>query len=669
MLAFLLFVLNSYADEGMWLPCLLGKEKIADMQKKGLRLSAKEIYDINNASLKDAVVRFGGGCSAEIISNDGLLITNHHCGYDQIRSHSTIEHDYLTNGFVANNRNEELPNPGLVVEFLEYMDDVTNLVNKGIKKGMSKNEIDSIRNINIGQIKKNALSDRKSCKASIDPFYYGNQWYLFVFKVYKDVRLVLAPPSSIGKFGGDTDNWMWPRHTGDFSVFRIYADENNEPADFSDNNVPFHPRKSFTISTKGVSEGDFTFIYGFPGSTRRYLHSEGVRYIAEKGDPAKIMLRTVRLDVMNKYQSQDPAIRIMYASKNVRTSNAWKKWQGEMLGLNRLRTVEKKQNLEKEFENWASGTEFDGVTLKLKSLYDSLMPWNFAYDYYNEAPCAIEILKFAHQFQNNKPVVEDINSFYKDYYKEIDSTSAIKLVSLWKSALPSAMLINEPSSIKEVFESSRLFDKDYVLSASAEELKNDIAVKYSSALFDKLSIIKDNYKLWLSRIDETYGLYMRGLMKKNKSGVFFPDANLTLRVAYGNIAGYSPKDAVYYKSQSTLDGVMQKDNPDIYDYNIPDNLRKLYSAKDFGRWDVNGTVPVAFIATNHTTGGNSGSPVLNGDGQLIGINFDRVWEGTMSDIEFDPSVCRNISLDIRYALFLIDKLMGAGYLIDEMNLD
>jgi len=654
-------VLTARADEGMWLPSLLGKERIVQMQKLGLKLSAEEIYSINQASLKDAIVRFAGGCTAELISSEGLLITNHHCGYGAIQSHSSLAHDYLTYGFVAENRSAELPNPGLKVEFLVRMADVTDAMLSGIEDGMDKAQADSILATNRDRIIKEAIEEGKGLYAEVDPFYYGNQWYLFVFRIYSDVRLVMAPPSSIGKFGGDTDNWIWPRHTGDFSVFRIYAGKDNGPADYSPDNVPFRPAKHFAISTKGVKEGDFTFIYGYPGKTQRYLHSEGVRYIAEKGDPTKVALRTVRLDAMNRYQSESPEIRIKYASKNANVSNGWKKWQGEMLGLRRLHTVEKKVAAEAEFEKWAVGTEYAGITDTLKALYALQEPLQYAIDYYREAPLAVEIVKFAQSLAAGRA---DTAAFYKDYYKVIDSTSAVIIVRMWREALSEDMLPETDMSIEDVFSRSALFCRDALDTLS---LDSDPAVVFARAVEGKYRQIVALNTAITRKIDDAYKIYMAGLMKRG--GLFFPDANLTLRVAYGKVQGYSPRDAVYYLPQSTLEGVMQKDNPEIYDYNVPEKLREIYAKKDYGRWEVDGTVPVAFIATNHTTGGNSGSPVINAEGKLIGINFDRVWEGTMSDLEFDPDVCRNISIDIRYALFIMEKLMGAGYLLNEMDLD
>lgn len=686
-LALVLCGMVARADEGMWLPNLIGKDRIKDMQAKGLKLSAKDLYDINEACLKDAIVRFGGGCTGEMISDQGLLLTNHHCGYGQIQSHSSVENDYLTHGFAAMNREQELPNKGLSVTFLQSMSDVTKEVLQGTEGLSGKEKADAVKR-NIKAIVEKAKENGKF-RANVESLYYGNQYYLFVYKVYKDVRLVFAPASSIGKFGGDTDNWMWPRHTGDFSIFRVYADKNNEPAEFSTENVPFVPKKSFTISTKGVKENDFTFVYGFPGRTQQYLHSGAIKYIVEKGNPTKIKLRTMRLDVFNREQAKDPAVRIKYAAKNAGVSNAWKKWQGELLGLQRLRTIDKKIELEKEFENWAKDKpQFSGLTKRLGELYDSLSDLNLAYDYFNEALYAVEAFKLANTVKKSAELAYDqkayatyFNDFYKDYVAGIDKDVAKLVIKDMQKNIGEKYVsegfknVNVDELVDNIFENSVFVDKtklDEMLkldsAAFVEALSKDVVVAFLSPLNDLFDVnVTPKFQDLNGKITALYTDYMKGLMEFQKGRAFFPDANSTLRIAYGKVNGYEPRDAVYYKPVSTLDGVMQKDNPNIYDYDVPQSLRDLYAKKDFGKWAVNGTVPVCFIATNHTTGGNSGSPVLNAKGELIGINFDRVWEGTMSDLEFDPQVCRNIALDVRYVLFVVDKLYGAGYLLDEMR--
>ena len=690
----LMAAMTARADEGMWLPSLIS-QRIADMQEKGFRLDADDIYSINQASLKDAVVLFGRGCTGELISPEGLLLTNHHCGYGQIQQHSSVEHDYLKDGFWAMNRSEELPNKGLTVSFLERMDDVTAQVLSGYTPDMTEDQRVELVKKNSQALIDEAVKEGKGLRATVEALYYGNQYFLFLYREYADVRLVGAPPSSIGKFGGDTDNWMWPRHTGDFSMFRIYADKDNNPAPYSKDNVPYRPKKYFHISTKGVQEGDFTFIYGFPGRTQEYIHSEGVRYIEEIGDPHKIHLRTLRLDIMNKHQSESQKVRIQYSSKNAGVSNAWKKWQGEVKGIKKMKTVQTKQEFEKAFDKWAQGGEFDGVISKIASIYAELEPYQFATDYYTETVRTIEVANFAMStarlfkqdgFDKAK-AAELAETFYKDWYLPIDKESFIAVMKEYEKNVPADF---KPIYYKEKFASygsieawaediftNSIFidqtkvgaltseDKETVMADPAVEFFNEFLKWYAADIQPVTTRLNQDLQL-------AYRDYMRGQMvycrTQRVPKAFYPDANLTLRVAYGHIKGYSPSDGTYYLPSSTIKGIMEKDNPEIFDYNIPQRLRDIYAAKDYGRWaDTSGEVPVCFIATNHTTGGNSGSPVINADGELIGLNFDRVWEGTMSDIVFDPEICRNIALDIRYVLFTIEKIGGAGYLLDEMT--
>ena len=632
------------ADEGMWLPALIS-QRIGDMQAKGFKLTAEDLYSVNQASLKDAVVLFGSGCTGELVSDQGLLFTNHHCGYSFIQRHSSVEHDYLKDGFWALSRADELPNPGLTVRFLERMEDVTALVLKGYKAKMTEEQRQALINKNADKLKEQATAGGNGLKASVEALYYGNQYFLFVFREYRDVRLVGAPPSSIGKFGGETDNWMWPRHTGDFSIFRIYAGPDNLPADYSPDNVPYSPKKSLKISRAGVKEGDFTFVYGCPGSTQEYVHSEAVRYIQDVSDPEKIALRTTRLNLMKKYMDRSQAVRIQYSSKYASVANAWKKWQGEEKGLRKNHVVPVKQDYEARFETWAAGTRFEGITNRLAQLYAARNPIFRAYEYYRETVLTIEKLQMARNPRFNK----------KDYYQPIDEEIFVAMMTAFDQALDD---VYKPQLFldKRAQYGSMEAWKDAVF-ASEEEAKaladalNDF---YSSAIAPPVAEFNQSINL-------VYRDYMQGQMEFERERNFYPDANLTLRVAYGHVEGYRPADAIYYQPVSTLRGIIEKDNPAIFDYNIPQTLRDIYA--EGGHENQ----PVCFLATNHTTGGNSGSPVLNAQGNLIGINFDRVWEGTMSDLVFDPEICRNISLDVRYILFIIKEIGHADYLFNEMT--
>ena len=641
--AVLLTVLPARADEGMWLPSLIS-QRIADMQAKGLKLSADDIYSVNHSSLKDAVVLFGGGCTGELVSDEGLLFTNHHCGYSYIQRHSSVEHDYLKDGFWARNRGEELPNPGLTVRFLVKMEDVTAAVLKGDKPKLTEEQRNALIKKNIEALCKLETLPAKGLVAQVNSLYYGNQYFLYVFQEFRDVRLVGAPPSSIGKSGGETDNWMWPRHTGDFSIFRIYADKDGNPADYSPENVPYHPKKSFTVSRKGVNEGDFTFVYGCPGSTQEYVHSEAVRYTQDVSDPEKIALRTQRLEIMKKYMDQSQAVRIQYSSKYASVANAWKKWQGEEKGLRKNKIVPRKQEYEKRFAEWALGTRYEGLTDRLAQLYTARNPIYRAYEYYNETVRTIERLNMAANPNFNR----------KDYYQPIDSEMFVAMMSAFDQAL-------EDSYKPELFLQKRAeygsMEKwrDAVFADSLEA--RELALAFTNYVNENLA---PQISAFNQSIEKCYHDYMQGQMEFEPQKAFYPDANLTLRIAYGSVAGYSPSDAIYYRPVSTLKGIIEKDNPDIFDYDIPQVLRDIYAQGGHE------SQPVCFLATNHTTGGNSGSPVLNAEGQLVGINFDRVWEGTMSDLAFDPEICRNISLDIRYLLFTIQEIGHADYLFDEM---
>jgi len=639
-----LWVLPAKADEGMWLPALIS-QRIEDMQAKGFKLSAEDIYSVNQASLKDAVVLFGSGCTGELVSDEGLLFTNHHCGYSFIQRHSSVEHDYLKDGFWALSRADELPNPGLTVRFLESMEDVTDLVLKGYKPKMTEEKRQALIAKNCDKLIEKAVKEGNGLKASVEALYYGNQYFLFVFREYRDVRLVGAPPSSIGKFGGETDNWMWPRHTGDFSIFRIYAGPNNMPADYSPSNVPYRPKRSLKISRAGVKEGDFTFVYGCPGSTQEYVHSEAVKYIQDISDPEKIALRTTRLNIMKKYMDQSQAVRIQYSSKYASVANAWKKWQGEEKGLRKNFVVPVKQAYEKRFEEWAQGTRYEGITQQLSNLYAARNPIFRAYEYYRETVLTIEKLQMARNPRFNK----------KDYYQPIDEEMFVAMMTAFDQALDDVYKPHFFLERRSIYSSMEAWkDAVFTFENEAKALADALNDYFSTTIAPPVIEFSNSINL-------LYRDYMQGQMEFEKGKAFYPDANLTLRVAYGHVEGYRPLDAIYYDPVSTLRGIIEKDNPDIFDYNIPQVLRDIYARGGYA------AQPVCFLATNHTTGGNSGSPVLNAEGNLIGINFDRVWEGTMSDLVFDPEICRNISLDVRYLLFVIKEVGHADYLFDEMK--
>ena len=700
----LLYALCSFADEGMWLPSLIGQQKMDEMRKKGLKLSAEDIYSINQASLKDAIVLFGRGCTGVIVSAEGLLLTNHHCGSGSIQRHSSIEHDYLTDGFWAMSLEEELSNPGLSVSFLVRMEDVTDRITAFLKPGMNETE----RQDSIAQVAK-AITDEATAnthyQAEVRPLFGGNQFFLYVTEVFKDVRLVGAPPSAVGNFGGDTDNWMWPRHTGDFSIFRIYADSNNMPAEYSESNRPYKSEKYLEVSIHGVDKGDFTMVYGFPGSTRQYLPSFMVDLVANVSNPVKVDIRRQKLDIMGAAMAADPQVRIQYASKYAGVANAWKKWEGESLGLQRFGAIPKKESYEQEFQKWANSNKNGYARLlnDYRLLAEELQPIQIWIDYFSEAVWSLDLIRYAAGYRKlaelDKTRQEEFDKemdrlgkgaagFFKDYHMPTDKKLLGAMLAHFRVSVETAELPGIYIFIDEQFDgdisayTDWLYENSFMVSeekvrafldnykpGKAKQIREDPAFALMHSFFILYSTrYQSDFQGLTTRLDSIQRVYMKAIMDKEKERLLFPDANSTLRISYGVVNDYYPRDAVYYDYQTTLAGIMEKDDPDIYDYRVPVKLKELYESRDYGRYGKDGEMYVCFTATNHTTGGNSGSPVLDAEGRLIGLNFDRNWEGTMSDIMYNPDMCRNIVLDIRYCLFIIDKYAGAGHLVEEMEI-
>ena len=697
LIVFTLVSVNMVAKEGMWLPMFLQQLNEAEMQAMGLELSAEDIYAINNGSLKDAIVHFGGGCTAEIISGEGLLLTNHHCGFGQIQAHSSLKQDYLSNGFWAKDKSEELTNEGLTATFIKYMKEVTADVLFNETSEMTESE----RREMISAVGDSLISlelEGTHYEAMIKPFFKGNRYFMFVTETFTDVRLVGAPPSSIGKFGSDTDNWMWPRHTGDFSIFRIYADQDNNPAAFSKDNVPYNPNRHLTISTKGVKPGDFTMVYGFPGRTDEYLPGVAVKQITQVLNPAKISIRKTALDIMDKQMRASDEVRIKYASKYASVANYYKKWIGENTGIQKTRGLKRKEEFEKAFTQAVASnhaySSYSGLISQYDSLYNELEDIALARDYFIEiAYRGVEIIKFSNKASKFLASGEsaDLAKFrksIKNHFKNYDAhTDELLFEALFdKYAADQVNSDYLPAYFKgKTYTASEVFSKSYfasqeklekLLSSSTKKIQKklakDPAFQISAALYEHYrNVIYGKY--WaledeLDRVDRAYLKAMMEVLPDYRN--YYPDANSTLRLAYGKVQGVSPLDAISYGPITYSDGMMEKYIPGDYEFDLPEKLIELYDNKDFGPYaDTNGKLPVCFIATNHTTGGNSGSPALNSKGELIGLNFDRAWEGTMSDINYDASRCRNIMVDARYILFVIDKYAGASYLLDEMTLN
>ncbi|MCF8379549.1 MAG: S46 family peptidase [Bacteroidales bacterium] len=700
----------SRADEGMWIPMLLNELNEAEMQAMGMTITADDIYNINQSSLKDAIMIFGGGCTAELISDQGLILTNHHCGYSRIQRHSSLEHNYLEDGFWAMSHSEELPNAGLTVTFLVKMEDVTDAIIEGVTHEMSEAQRAKTIKINSEKVVEEAIKNTHY-KALVKPFFQGNQYFLFINEVFEDVRLVGAPPSSIGKFGGDTDNWVWPRHTGDFSIFRIYADSNNMPAAYSEDNVPYHPKRHLNISLGGVQEDDFTFVFGYPGSTQEYLPSWGVDLQVNTINPIRIGLRDKRIAIFNEFMNKSEEIRLNYSAKHASISNGWKKWIGENRGIKRLKAIEQKQKFEQEFIRWANSTnelkdKYGNLLPAFKSTYQEAADLQYNATYIRETLYGIEILRHANGYKKlvetskekgKRPEMEiqlekvknSMAGFYKEYCEPLDKRVFVDVLREYYthvefSAMPKTLLKlhskfkGDFNLMAEWFYQKSIFASEEKIGAILDNYKKNSwkiinrDPAYQMAI-DFSGLYNDSYlpdlRFESAKIDSLMRLYMQAQMDMQPMKKFYPDANFTLRVAYGNVKGFSPDDAKNYRYFTTLDGIIEKENPEIYDYEVEDKLKELYQNQDYGPYmDSDGSLHVCFIATNHTTGGNSGSPVLDANGNLIGLNFDRCWESTMSDLVYDIEQCRNIALDIRYCLFVIDKFAGAGHLVEEMTI-
>ncbi|REE27750.1 peptidase S46-like protein [Winogradskyella pacifica] len=683
---FLFVVFQASAQQGgMWIPSLLEGMNEDEMQSLGSKLTAQDIYDVNNSSLKDAIGHFNGGCTSEVISDQGLVLTNHHCGYSQIQSHSSLENDYLKDGFWAMNLDEELPNEGLFIEFIVSIHDVSEVVLKGITDTMTETEKQSLisknSNAALKTWPKESWQDVKT-KA----FYEGNQYFLFVTERFDDIRLVGTPPTSIGKFGSDTDNWVFPRHTGDFSLFRIYADANNRPAKYSKDNKPYKPKHFLPISLDGVEEGDFTMVFGFPGTTSEYLPAVAIEHITKDYNPTNIAIREAALKIIDQKMKESDEVRIKYASKQARIANSWKRWIGENLGIEKSNAVEKRREFEATFTK----------ALKEKGLedkYGNILP-EFDRLYKDFAPINIKRRNFIEVFLTTNELMQmtfrayqveqaliansenlergkevltgQLQGIHKNYDVDLDKGVYENVMPLYGKSVDAT--IYDKTAFTNLESALQLLEGD--AETVIKNLNNDAAYAYAKPIIAEFfDTLNPEYLQKNEPITALQTKYMTALMEALPNERYFPDANSTLRVTYGQVRGYSPRDAVYYEPVSYLDGVIEKYIPGDYEFDVPQKLIELYEAKDYGQYaDSNGKVPVCFLGTNHTTGGNSGSPAIDAHGNLVGLNFDRVWEGTMSDMNYDPEICRNIMVDLRYVLFIVDKYAGAKHLIDEMEL-
>lgn len=707
--ATVLAVCSARADEGMWLLQLMKQQNSIDMMKKqGLKLEADDLYNPSGVSLKDAVGIFGGGCTGEIISPEGLILTNHHCGYGAIQQHSSVEHDYLTDGFWAMNRNEELPTPGLKFRFVDRIVDITDLVNSKIKAG-EVTEVNALTSTFLSklakeELEKSDLKDKPGIEVRALPFYAGNKFYLFFNKVYNDVRMVAAPPSSVGKFGGETDNWMWPRHTGDFSMFRIYADKNGEPAEYAQDNVPLKTPKYLPISIKGLQENDYAMIMGFPGSTSRYLTESEVKERMQADNQPMIDMRGIRLEVLRKAMDASDKTRIQYASKFAGSSNYWKNSIGMNKAIIDNNVLGAKAEQEKNFAEFAkSKPEYEGVVEKIDAIVAKRMSVNRQLGYLYEAlNGAIEFgspymvmtnIQEALEGKNDslltaskKQLEEVFNDIHnKDYDHEVDRAVAKAILpALAKALKPEELpafyqIIQEKfkgdynAYVDDIYDNSIMSTREsldkFLKKPTVKAIEKDPATTYSKLKNEKRNAVTKEYSELSEGLEMLHKAYIRGLNEMKLPTPSYPDANFTLRLTYGNVKAYNPRDAIHYKYYTTTDGILEKENPEDREFVVPAKLKELIQNKDFGRYAMaDGTMPVCFLTTNDITGGNSGSPVINGDGQLIGTAFDGNWESLSGDINFNNNLQRCINLDIRYVLFILEKLGNCGHLINEMTI-
>lgn len=700
MLVAFVFRVEVRADEGMWLPYSLDNQNLYEMQQLGCQLTAEQIFDLNQPSLKDAIVQFGGGCTGELISPNGLLLTNHHCGLSYVQKHATVEHDYLTDGFWALNMDEELPNEGLSVSFLSYVEDVTTTALEGVTDEKSR---DSILKENIKKIVKERKGDR-DVEVEIVPFYSGNQYIMFEYDVYRDVRLVCCPPWGIGKYGADTDNWSWPRHKGDFCIFRVYTDKEGKPAKYSEDNIPMKSKYYLPINIKGVKQGDYAMILGYPGSTDRYSTSYTVRNVIEAEGPAIVDCRTTKLNEYRKHMDADQAVFIQYASKQASVSNYWKYYIGQVKQLQRNHVYERRLAQEQKFMDWVDADEgrkavYGDIFDDVKAKWEILDEINKPFVYHREAGWnGGEAVAFTRRFMKINRLLNDkadkkqirsaadnlnasVEAFFKDYNMPLDKDVTTALLNLFYNDIKTYT----PSMIKEIGDENNgdftewvndAFDKSIFVDkakmekwlANPKKLDKDPLYAMSMNIIDSYNGLVEKYLEAGTIGNKAERLYIKGLMEMDKERHFYPDANFTMRLTYGTVEPYKSADAVYYNYYTTMDGVMAKYVPGNWEFDIPQDVRDLYEKRDYGRYaDENGDLIVNFITTNDITGGNSGSPVINGNGELIGLAFDGNWESMSGDLSFEKSVQRTICMDARYLLWCIEKVGKAQNIIDELT--